>query len=136
MRALVLSDGIREEIGRVIAHARENPVSLARMEAVMEGKAPPVGEDPAFACAIPVDYRAVFSIEEHPGGWMRHLSVSIPGGRLPHPSAVEMILEAFGFSGGLEDCERWVEDLEEGRALNLVQRLEAKEDDRTADKAD
>lgn len=125
MRALILNDGIRRQIKRVIEHARAHPVPLARMREIAEGKVKAVGYDRRFACEIPVGYRTVYSIEEHPGGWMRHISISVPGGKLPHPAAVAEIMREFGFSGGMEDCERWIEQTEDARAVNLVQRLES-----------
>jgi hypothetical protein len=132
MRALVLNDEIRGEIGRIVKHAKENPVPLAVIKEIMAGNASPVGDNPQHVCTIPVGYRAVFSIEEHPGGWMRHISISVPGGKLPHPAAIESIAKEFGFADSIEDCERWVEDLGDVRAVNLVQKIEQPAGEKTS----
>jgi hypothetical protein len=124
MRALILNDELRREIRRVVEHARANPVPLSTMKEIAAGRAPAVGYDQRFACEIPVGYRAVFSIEEHPGGWMRHLSISVAEGKLPHPAAIAEIMKEFGFAGGIGDCERWVENTEDARAVNLVEPLD------------
>ncbi|MDD5556686.1 MAG: hypothetical protein PHN82_05475 [bacterium] len=123
MRALILDDGIRGEIRRVADHARRHPLPLRMLRDIMAGRRRAVGYDPRFVCEIPMGFRVVFSIEEHPGGWMRHISISVGGGNLPHPAAVRQIAGEFGFTGDLGDCERWVEETEDARAVNLVQPL-------------
>lgn len=85
---------------------------------------------------LPFGYAATFSIEtNHPGGHIgRHLSVSSPTkDRVPRPEAVWMVAEALGFTGaeGIENaaanlsppnCDGvWVEELDQGRAINIVQ---------------
>lgn len=58
------------------------------------------GDDERYALRIPQGYRAVFSItEDREGKLWRHLSVSIPGGKYPHPFAVWTIADLFGFKG-------------------------------------
>lgn len=74
----------------------------------------------------PWPFFVTFSIEtNHPGGTMRHMSMSIMReGRAPHLVAVWMIAEYLGFSGGLEACSVWMEDLSDGgKAVNVVQPL-------------
>lgn len=72
----------------------------------------------------PWDFFVTFSIENgHPAGTCRHMSMSIMrDGRVPHPIGVWMVAEDLGFSGGLEACRVWIEDLSDGgKAVNVVQ---------------
>ena len=72
----------------------------------------------------PWPFFVTFSIETgHPAGTCRHMSMSVKrDGRVPHPAALWMVAEAFGFSGGLESCTVWPEKLSDGgAAINLVQ---------------
>lgn len=72
----------------------------------------------------PWPFFVTFSIENgHPAGTCRHMSMSIMrDGRVPHPAGVWMVAEEMGFSGGLEACRVWIEDLSDGgKAINIVQ---------------
>jgi hypothetical protein len=74
----------------------------------------------------PWPFFVTFSIEtNHPGGTMRHMSMSIMReDRAPHPAGVWMVAEELGFSGGLDACQVWLEDLSDGgKAVNVVQPL-------------
>ena len=58
---------------------------------------PPPGENENYVITIPLNFRVVFTIEQYPGGWFKHLSVSVPvKNKGPHPQAVEMIMAEFG----------------------------------------
>jgi hypothetical protein len=74
---------------------------------------------------IPVEFLVTFSIETgHPAGTCRHMSMSSPApGRVPLPEAIWMAAEELGFIGGLERCMVWLEDLTQGKAVNVVQPL-------------
>ena len=79
---------------------------------------------------LPTAFFVTFSIETgHPCGMARHLSMSVlrPGlpDRVPSPEAVWMVAtEEFGFTGRMEDCAVWPEDVGGGRrAINVVQPL-------------
>lgn len=77
---------------------------------------------------IPVGYHVTFSHEIQPSGLhYKHISISIDRpGRMPHPVAVDMILEAFEM--------RHIQDMREGnfwieeetptcKAINVLQRV-------------
>ena len=93
-----------------------------------EGKAAHMRQMNAQSIEIPVGYLVTFSIETgHPAGVCRHMSMSSPvEGRVPIPEAVWMVAEELGFSGSLEACAVWLEDLQgHGKAVNVVQPLTA-----------
>jgi len=109
IRALLLGDRECALIERVVKHAFRFPVSLTKVKETIAGTEPPVGDNPEFCCIIPNGFRCVFSFEEQPHGWCRHLSISIPTvDGAPSPIAVEMLMPAFGFTGKLTDCYVWV----------------------------
>lgn len=81
----------------------------------------------------PWTFFVTFSIENgHPVGTCRHMSMSIKReGRVPHPIGVWMVAEELGFSGGLEACAVWPEDLSDGgRAVNVVQPISVRPEKR------
>ena len=128
-RVAVIDEAARAEIAALCWHADLHRLPLPEQRRVSCGERPPVGDDPDFCLTISGIYRCVFSIEEHPGGWCRHLSISIcepnPARPLPSPEAVEVIAGAFGFRGdltkGVLDGAVWIEG---NRAVNVVERLE------------
>jgi hypothetical protein len=73
---------------------------------------------------IPDGYRVVFSIEEQPIGWCRHLSVSVDKkGKYPTPQAVELIMQEFGMGNDIDNSLKvWME--KEGEAINVVTKME------------
>ena len=128
-RVAVLDEAARAEIAALCLHADLHRLPLAEQLRMSRGERPPVGDDPDFCLTISGIYRCVFSIEEHPGGWCRHLSISIlapnPARPLPSPEAAQAIAQEFGFRGdlttGMLDGATWIEG---HRAVNVVERLE------------
>lgn len=69
-------------------------------------------------------HAVTFSIETgHPIGTARHMSMSSPAaGRVPIPEAVWMAAAELGFTGSIEQCMTWPEQLQgHGVAINVVQ---------------
>ncbi len=122
-RPLFIDDDVRENVNKVIAHAMEHVITIDNMLDIRNG-APPPGDVNGYSIEIPIGFRCVFTIEDQPDGKMRHLSVSIPHRDLmPNPSAVELIMDLFGFVGGFEECHVWKEDTGKRNALNVLQRI-------------
>lgn len=137
MRVAVLDEAALAEIAALCLHADTHRLPLEEQTRVSRGARPPVGDDPDFSLTISGIYRCVFSIEEHPGGWMRHLSISIidPNRErpMPSPEAVQAIAQEFGFRARFSSIARgdlvagtvngavWIEG---NRAINMVERLE------------
>lgn len=78
---------------------------------------------------LPFGWSVTFSIETgHPGGAARHMSMASPDpGRVPRPEAVWMVAEVLGFTGSIEQCTVWPEQLMQGMAINVVQILTSAE---------
>jgi hypothetical protein len=103
-RVMVVGDAERANIKRVVGHALAHPFSRHLMIRIIEQVDLPAGERPGFSCSIPDGFRCVFTIEEHPLGWCRHLSVSAcDPGRVPSIEAMQfMLMPEFGFWGPLQ----------------------------------
>lgn len=127
MRPLVIDDAVRADIKRVVAYAEAHRVPLPEMRLHADGKLPPPGDDNRFVCVLPRGFRCVYTVEYHPSGLYRHLSVSVPDpGRAPNETAVILIASEFGFHP--EGIAGWVfrkEDFGPDRiAINVLERYE------------
>lgn len=111
MNLLKIGEEERATIAKVVAYAEKNRFSKPLMMERLRGKGVIPGDMEAFKCYIPNGYRCVFTIEEHPMGWAKHLSVSIADKKKkPHPAAVQMIMKEFGITQALEDCYIYFEE--------------------------
>lgn len=104
-RALILDQENKKVIQDLCKFADANKINLDRLTKIANGSNPPVGDLPGYRCTIEQGFRVVFSIEEHPCGWCRHMSVSVDGGKMPSVPAVEELMKEFGFRGTVMDCE-------------------------------
>lgn len=125
MRPLLIGPGEHAAIAKVVAHAEANRFNLHDLMAILKGTRRPPGDDPAFVCHLPVGFRCVFSIDQQPIGWCRHLSVSVNApGAWPNENAVSFLAHEFGFRHTLKD-KKWMIQLEESvRAVNVLEKLE------------
>lgn len=96
MSILALGQSTTDRIAPVVAYAHAHPFSLKDLqEVVTKGRV--LGNDPAFRCELDFGYRCVFTVECHPVGWCRHLSISVDRpGKLPAGPAVLAISGLFG----------------------------------------
>lgn len=127
MRILLINAEVSERIKRCRSFAENNRIPRAHMEQlVAEHKA--VGDlDEGYVCRVPDGFLVVYSIEEHPPGWCRHLSVSVAStDKLPNPAAVDALLEEFGFRGGVlkGGVKVWIEGK---TAINVVELADVQE---------
>ena len=125
MRPLIIGERERAQIKKVLAHADVHRASIHDLIAIVKGNREPPGNDPAFTVHLPVGYKVVFTIEQQPIGWCRHLSVSVAtAGCYPATEAVEALAEAFGFRHKLKD-QQWSIGLEKSvQAVNIIEKLE------------
>jgi hypothetical protein len=90
----MIDDIARADAARVVSYAREHIY-----RPFGDVAADPPGDDPKHVARFNT-FRAVFSItEDRARRQFRHLSVSIPSKKLPHPAAVFMLADLFGFTG-------------------------------------
>lgn len=98
MSPLIFDTTTKEKIKNLCDYAIENQYTLEDMRKMSEGEKPPVGDNPKHAMLIPVGYRVVFSLEHHPMGACRHISISVTTGQYPSIGAVNAIIGMFGFT--------------------------------------
>ncbi len=109
MRILEISPAAKRKAAKVVAHAKKRKNWYNPNVAEWAQRIP--GHDKNHQCKLNT-FRCVFSytiLEE--GRVVRHLTVSVPGGKFPHTLAVREIAKMFGFTGASENIEeKWPED--------------------------
>jgi hypothetical protein len=128
IRPLIIDDHVLARVREVVTYALATKMDIQELRArgAPGSVIPPVGDDDQRVVELPFGYRFVFSIEEQPFGWARHLSVSVDEvGMLPNEVAVETMMEHFGM-GKLADAKMaWVEKLPGQRnAINVISKME------------
>lgn len=123
MRALVLGPPERERIKQVMAFAEAHRFTVHDLWRVMAHPEDAPGCDLNFCCVIPLWFKCVFTIDQQPKGWMRHLSVSVLGNGWPHEKAVEMLGVEFGFKTPFKEWHKFAE--KEARAVNVLELYES-----------
>ena len=111
IRALVIDQTAKEDIERVIKYAFDHKIPIEIMRKMVSGEVVAPGFSPNYSCEIFQGYRVVFSIEEHPMGWCRHISISVDGGMLPSIEAAKLIIKEFDFENPLEKCVTHIEEM-------------------------
>lgn len=126
MAALLMGPDQAEALRSVRRHAEAHPVPLAEVFRRYEHREPVL--DGACICDLPVGFRVVFTVEQHPAGWTRHLSVSGPTpGRLPNSYAMMTIGRALGMRMMVFDptAETYFEGPEKAPyAVNVIEPME------------
>ena len=124
-RALVIDQIAKKDIERVIKYAFVHKIPIETMRKMVSGEVVAPGYSPNYSCEIFQGYRVVLSIEEHPMGWCRHISISVDGGMLPSIEATKLIIKEFGFESPLENCmtriEEMPDDIERPKAIDVIE---------------
>jgi len=133
MRPLLIDAEAKKNIAKVVEHAFANKIQIETLQKMVANELPPIGDTPEHSCYIFKDFRVVFSIEQHPMGWCRHMSVSVPSDtKVPSIEAIEMLTEEFGFQTPLRNCHVRIEetgDPERPRAINVIEAMKDYKED-------
>jgi hypothetical protein len=134
MRPLLIGSDEKARIGAALAMARAMPVPRELIQRLampdkdvlaLADRPTDMERPPSQHVELPVGYRTAISFEDQPAGLVRHLSVSVnQPGSLPHPAAVRVIAEAFGFDLNDESkaARLWLEEFDPGHeAINVLQ---------------
>jgi hypothetical protein len=144
MPVLIIGIEEQEKIKEALAKARAKPMPLSVMkEIAMDDRKNPTNvltledrdksgkleairkEYPSRPVQLGM-YVAAISFEEQPSGLFKHLSISSDRpGKVPNEYAMQMVAEAFEFSGWppTRPYRIWMEEYEEGRsAINVVEK--------------
>ena len=124
MRILQIDESTRQDIQKAIAYAESHKFTTLDIKRIINGQGKPAGDDPGFVTHIHDGYRVVYSLEEQPIGWCKHISISVEAlGKYPHELAVKEILKEFGMDSNFEDSENVLQMwLEEDRAINILEK--------------
>lgn len=101
-----------------------NASTLVARLATPDGKARHRDQMTHQTVRIPLAYLVTSSVETcHPKGTFRHMSISVQReGRVPNREGVWLVAQALGFTGTLDDCIAYLEDLQgHGNAVNVLQ---------------
>lgn len=98
-----MTPDVLSKIHRVMRYAEENIYSIDDLLDMKNGELPVPGDVPQRICTIPLEYRVVYSIEQHPGTMAKHISISVgkEEGRFPSIEAVGHIMSLFGFKSDI-----------------------------------
>lgn len=123
MRPLIIDNNVKEQIAKVIDHAKQNIFSVDDLLDVMNKEISKAGDSEGFTVVIPVGYTCVFSYENQPIGLARHLSISVDEpDKMPNVESVKEIMNQFGFESELEQCIVGIEKLEESyNAISIAE---------------
>jgi len=132
MNVFPITPEVKEAVARVVEYATHED-HWYRPE---RGDAPP-GDKTEHEVIIG-NTRSVFSWTEHPEqGVYRHLSVSVAGGKWPHPIVVWTLAHMFGFTGAEEladtgvvrdRAEGWGVDVnDEEQCIVVIERVRTEE---------
>ena len=123
---LVIDEAVRAKMRAVVALAEGRPIPLEVLQVLARGEPPPSDLNADFTFDIPMGFTVTYTHEAQEKGLLRHLSMSVHRkGRVPHPVAVQMVMEEMGFIHKLEDCITWPEAVGGGvEAINVVEPLD------------
>ncbi|MBB5408626.1 hypothetical protein HDG34_002563 [Paraburkholderia sp. HC6.4b] len=130
---LFIGEHERTELQRIRLLANARPVDMRTLPDLLltpEGKAAHRDRMTGQTIAIPAAYLVTFSVETNqPHGTARHMSMSVQReGRLPNGYAAWLVAQELGFTGSLDECTTWLEDLHgHGKAVNVVQYITGSE---------
>jgi hypothetical protein len=132
--ALMIGEAERKQIAELKAFAAATPRdALASKAAADQNIAAFRDEARTMAVHLPVGFAVVYTQEVQPNapppGLCHHISISVDTPyRVPHPAAVEMILEEFGMRPIAESDHLYWEDISPGeKAVNVLQLVDVGE---------
>jgi hypothetical protein len=120
---MVINPAVQERAREILALAELRPIPLEVHQLLAAGEPIPKGIYDDFTMRVPMGFTVIFTHETQPVGLLKHLSMSVDlANRVPHPEAVRLLLEEFGFATRLEDCIVWQEDCGGGHtAINVIE---------------
>jgi hypothetical protein len=98
VRALILNTAAQEDLRRLREYAESHRFPIERLRQLAKTRSPIGDTDSNLCCVVPDGFQVCFSIEQHPGGWMRHASISVnKPASLPAEPAVDLLIGELGF---------------------------------------
>lgn len=129
LEIIFMDNDINTKISDVILHAEANPFSFEVMKNASENNLPIIEKGcDDFEILLPMGYRIIYTVEEHPMGLCRHISVSH---NMEQPSFDDLlqILNHFGFKTTIHDEKAYIYgencmvNGKECIAINVIEKL-------------
>lgn len=123
MRPLLIDEGVRAKITKLVELAASQPMPLDQVRKMAEKRSNgmmtnPLNDD--LTIDIPEGWRVTYTHEHQRNDVVcRHLSVSVSNARKgfgPNPAAVAVLLEEFGFKNKIGEMPAWTTD-DDGRTI-------------------
>lgn len=128
-RALLIGPEERAKLNALAMLARSRPVNVITLKERLKNgqeKVRHMTQMTEQSIELPVGYSVTYSVETgHPIGLCHHMSISVDDPeKMPNPHAIWMVAQELGFWGQIQDVDGlWREQLTQGMAINLVQRV-------------
>ncbi len=129
LEILLMDDEINQQIYDLLVYAELNPFTMEQMIEAQQNKTPIIPKEnyDNHVIELPYDIRVVYTVEEHPIGVCKHISIS-QNSDLPKREDYIVILDKFGFNilqnkEGYAYSEKCLVDGVECMALNVVEPL-------------
>lgn len=121
LRPLVIDEDAKEKISGLKKYAFDHKFDKVILKKISIGKSPPCGDDPNFTIKLFEGFRIAFSIEEHPCGWMRHISISVDAkNKCPSIASVKVLIKLFDFKNNIRESFTYLENNE---AVNVLEKI-------------
>ena len=126
MRPLIIGAQQKAEIAALRALAADNIMDALAMDAAAAKDINAYRAMMAdMSIELPHGFLVTYTLQRQPIGAVQHISISVEApNRMPHPAAVNMILDAFGMQSFDQSLKVWIEDVTPTeKAINVVQWL-------------
>lgn len=124
-----MDDELNSKIADLILYAEANPFDFDTMKHASANRLPIIPKDcKDFEIDLPLDIRVVFTVEEHPIGICKHISIS-QNHDIPTNNDLFTVLNHFGFVTTLRDnkayayVENCIVNGQECKAVNVIENL-------------
>ena len=99
LEVLLMDDEINQQINDLLLYAELNSFNMEQMVDAQKSKTSTIPKDTYdnHVILLPYDIRVVYTVEEHPIGMCKHISIS-QNGELPKKEDYILILDKFSFN--------------------------------------
>lgn len=107
LEILLMDDELNSRISELILHAEANPFDFDTMKHASDNRLPIIPEGcNDFEIELPLDIRVVYTVEEHPRGICKHISIS-QNYNAPSNENLLTVLNHFGFNTNLNNSNSY-----------------------------
>lgn len=131
MNFIMVTDATRNKAAEAMAYADANRINMHHLMSIMGKRAPSPGDDPKRVIFLPPHFYFVYTIEQQPMGWCRHITLAPikmdSGIPVPPPEVCEALIDqVFGLKLKIDDAVSvWTDngDHDNPNTINVVWKL-------------